>query len=86
MRTATAATAAPAPAPAPRTHAGGEPVRNSAAEAQDREQAREDEPQPPHQRPRRTAHAPRAEDRELRGGRAGEQVARGDRVLELPVA
>ena len=81
--TATAATAAPAPAPAPRTQSGGEPP-GTAPQGQDQDQPGHDEAQrrrPARRRGPRTP--PRAVDRQLRRGRAGQQVARGDRVLEL---
>ncbi len=52
-------------------------------ESQDHQQAGQDEAEAPEQRARAATHPPGAEDRQLGRRRAGEQVAGGDRVLEL---
>ena len=71
------------PAPAPRIQSGGEASRKSADSARMSGKAGNDEGDAADQRARRSAHAARTEDRELRRCRPGQQVARGDRVLEL---
>ncbi len=52
-------------------------------EREDQDEPRDDEREPADDRAGRAAEPPRAVDRELGRGRAGEEVARGDRVLEL---
>src|SRR5215475_161824 len=64
------------------------PQRRRGAKEQDRQrqdndQSGDDERGTPDQRPRPAAQPPGAEDRELGGCRAGQQVAGRDRVLEL---
>ena len=52
-------------------------------ETEDREQAGEDETETADDRTGGSAHGPRAVDRHLGRGRSGQQVRRGDAVLEL---
>jgi hypothetical protein len=52
-------------------------------EREDRDEPRPDEADAADERPEPAAQPPRAEDGELRRSRAGEEVARGDRVLEV---
>src|SRR5215468_3626310 len=80
--TATAATAAPAPAPAPSTQSGGDAARKSADSARMSTRPGAMNAIPPTSAP---AQPPGAVDRELGRSRAGEEVARGDRVLEVVV-
>ena len=60
------------------------PGQEEHRQGQDHDQARHDERGPAGQRARAAADPPGAEDRQLGGGGPREQVARGDRVLELP--
>jgi hypothetical protein len=52
-------------------------------ERQDRDESGQDERKPTDQAANAAAKAPGAVDRKLRRGRAGEEVAGGDRILEL---
>ena len=83
---ATAATAAPAPAPAPRTQRGGACARNTTERAVTITTARHDEPEAARHRSANPAEAASEINRELRRGGPGEQVAGGDRRLDVGVA
>ena len=82
--TATAATAAPAPAPAPRTHSGGVPARKSTDRARITTRPGTMNAAPPASAPGRPRTRQAQKIASWVEAGPGQQVARGDRVLELP--
>ncbi len=81
--TATAGTAAPDPAAAPAIQPGGRGARNRAASPRMMTRPGTMKQTPPRIAPGRTAQPPGAEDGQLGRGRAGQQVAGGQPVLEV---
>ena len=58
-------------------------VQEQRRQGEDQHEPGDDEAEPADERSRSATQAPRAEDRELRRGRSGKEVARGDGILEL---